>query len=171
MSKLAQELIQTPEGYFYHESAYVDEGSEIGEGTKIWHFSHVCPGAKIGRNCVIGQGCYIGPGVVIGDNCKVQNGNSLYEGIVLEDGAFIGPHCAFTNDRNPVAVDTRTKEEWLEHTLLKKNCALGAGTVVRCGITIGEGARTGAGTLVVKDIPDGELWVSKALPAEPMLTS
>jgi UDP-2-acetamido-3-amino-2,3-dideoxy-glucuronate N-acetyltransferase len=170
------EMREQPGGYFVHTSSFVDDADPgrnlaapvIGEGTRIWHFSHVCPGAVIGKNVMIGQGCYIGPGVVIEDGVKIQNGNSLYEGITVKRNAFVGPHCTFTNDRNPVAADHREKGEWLEQTVLEEDSSLGAGTVIRCGITVGKGARTGAGSLVTKDIPAGELWVSQALPASKM---
>ncbi|MEF9841681.1 MAG: DapH/DapD/GlmU-related protein, partial [Raoultibacter sp.] len=104
--------------YFAHESAYVDDGVEIGDGSKIWHFSHIQTGAKIGENCIFGQNVNVGNGVVVGDDCKVQNNVSLYEGVVLEDDVFCGPSCVFTNDFNPRAHSAAGWE--CRPTLLKK---------------------------------------------------
>jgi acetyltransferase-like isoleucine patch superfamily enzyme len=135
--------------YFVHESSYVDDGAEIGEGTKIWHFSHICAGAKIGKNCSFGQNVYIAPDVVIGDNVRVQNGVSIYSGIVIEDYCFLGPHCVFTNDRYPRSAGT-----WkIEQTILKRGASVGANATVLCGLFLGEFSMVGCGSTVIKSVP------------------
>jgi len=131
-----------------HESSYIDENVEIGEGTKIWHFCHVMSGAKIGKNCNIGQGCFIGKDVVIGDNCKIQNNVSVFEGVTIEDDVFIGPSVVFTNVLAPRA---HTKKPYLK-TYIKKGVTIGANTTIVCGIIIDEYALIGAGSVVVKDV-------------------
>jgi len=134
--------------YFKHETAIVDNNVEIGEGTKIWHWVHICSGAKIGKNCILGQNVYIGPGVVIGDNVKIQNNVSVYEGITIEDNVFLGPSCVLTNDKRPKAVG-----DWkLTETILKKGCSIGANATIVCGVTIGEGALVGSGSVVTKNV-------------------
>jgi UDP-2-acetamido-3-amino-2,3-dideoxy-glucuronate N-acetyltransferase len=141
--------------YFAHESSYVDDGAEIGEGTKIWHFSHVCAGAKIGKNCSFGQNVYIAPGVVIGDNVRVQNGVSIYSGLVIEDYCFLGPHCVFTNDRYP-----RSAGVWkMEQTILKRGASVGANATVLCGLHLGEFSMVGCGSTVIKSVPPKTLVV------------
>lgn len=141
--------------YFLHETSYVDDGAEIGEGTKIWHFSHVCAGAKIGKNCSFGQNVYIAPDVVIGDNVRVQNGVSIYSGLVIEDYCFLGPHCVFTNDRYP-----RSHGKWvMEKTILKRGASVGANATVLCGVALGEFSMVGCGSTVIKSVPPKTLVV------------
>lgn len=137
-------------GFFVHPSSVVDEGADIGAGSKIWHFCHIFGGAKIGRNCVVGQGCSIAKTVVIGDGCKLQNGISVYDGVVLEDDVFCGPHMVFTNVINPRAFVER-KEEY-RPTRVCRGASIGAGAVVVCGVTIGAYAFIGAGAVVTKDV-------------------
>jgi UDP-2-acetamido-3-amino-2,3-dideoxy-glucuronate N-acetyltransferase len=138
--------------FFKHESAYVDEGCSIGEGTKIWHFCHIQNGAKIGRNCSFGQNCYVGEGVVIGDGVKVQNNVSIYTGTVIEDDVFLGPSCVLTNVTNPRSQVNR--HALYERTLLRRGCTIGANATVVCGVTIGRYAFIAAGAVVTKDVPD-----------------
>ena len=144
-------------GVQIHESAYVDEPAEIGEGTKIWHFSHVLPRTKIGAGCVLGQNVVVGPDVAIGDNCKIQNNVSLYKGVTLEDGVFCGPSCVFTNVVNPRAEIERKSE--FKTTLVKRGATIGANATILCGHTIGAYAFIGAGAVVTKDVPDYALVV------------
>ncbi|MCI4400044.1 MAG: N-acetyltransferase [Campylobacteraceae bacterium] len=156
--------------FFVHESSYVDDNVEIGEGTKIWHFCHVISGTKIGKNCSFGQNCVIGPNAVIGSGVKVQNNVSLYDGVVIEDDVFVGPSVVFTNVTNPRSFIVR-KEEY-KKTVVKKGASLGANCTVVCGTTIGEYAFVGAGSTVTKDVPAFALvygnparikgWYSKA---------
>jgi len=136
--------------YFIHESSYVDENVEIGEGTKVWHFCHVLPYTTIGKNCSFGQNCVIGPKVTIGNGVKVQNNVSIYEGVEIEDDVFLGPSCVFTNVINPRAFIQRKDE--FKKTLLKKGCSIGANATIVCGVTIGEYALIGAGAVVTKDV-------------------
>lgn len=143
--------------YFVHESSYIDEGAEIGAGTKIWHFSHVMSGAKIGERCSFGQNCVVSPGVVIGSNVKVQNNVSIYEGTIIEDDVFLGPSCVLTNVTNPRSQVVR--RSLYEKTLLRRGCSIGANATVVCGITIGRYAFVGAGAVVAKDVPDYALMV------------
>jgi UDP-2-acetamido-3-amino-2,3-dideoxy-glucuronate N-acetyltransferase len=153
-----------------HESAYVDDGVEIGAGTKIWHFVHVLSGTVIGRNVVIGQNAMTGPNVRIGDGCKIQNNVSLYEGVVLEADVFCGPSCVFTNVVNPRAAVSRKAE--FRKTLVKRGATIGANATILCGITIGEFAFIGAGSVVTRDVVPHALmvgsparrtgWVSRA---------
>ncbi|HJZ66662.1 MAG TPA: acyltransferase [Blastocatellia bacterium] len=138
--------------YFVHESSYVDEPCEIGEGTKIWHFSHVMAGSKIGRRCNIGQNVVISPQVVIGDNVKIQNNVSVYTGVELEDDVFCGPSMVFTNVTNPRSHVSR-KDEYRK-TLVKRGASIGANATVVCGNTIGRHAFIGAGAVVTRDVPD-----------------
>lgn len=141
-----------PDSVFIHESSYVDVPTEIGEGTKIWHFTHVLAGCRIGRNCVLGQNVMVGPDVVIGDNCKIQNNVSLYKGVVLEDSVFCGPSCVFTNVHNPRA-EIERKSEFRE-TLVRKGATIGANATIVCGHEIGRYAFVGAGAVVTGDVPD-----------------
>ena len=143
--------------YFVHESSYVDEGAEIGAGTKIWHFSHVMSGAKIGGRCSFGQNCVVSPGVVIGSNVKVQNNVSIYEGTIIEDDVFLGPSCVLTNVTNPRSQVVR--RSLYEKTLLRRGSSIGANATVVCGITIGRYAFIAAGAVVAKDVPDYALMV------------
>jgi len=142
---------------FVHESSYVDEGCEIGRGTKVWHFSHVMSGARIGERCNIGQNVVISPGVVIGDNVKIQNNVSIYTGVILEDDVFCGPSMVFTNVVNPRSHVSR-KDEYRQ-TLVKQGASLGANSTIVCGHTVGAYAFIGAGAVVTKDVADYALLV------------
>lgn len=137
--------------YFKHESSYVDEGAEIGEGTKIWHFCHVMSGAKIGENCSLGQNVNVGSKAVIGNGVKIQNNVSVYDDVIVEDDVFLGPSMVFTNVINPRAFIQR-KDEY-KKTVLKRGCSIGANVTIVCGVTIGEYAMVGAGSVVTKDVP------------------
>ncbi len=139
-------------GYYRHETSFVDDGAEIGEGTRIWHFSHVLAGARVGRNCVIGQNVCIERGAVIGDGCKIQNNVSIYTGVTLEEGVFCGPSCVFTNVYNPRAFIERKHE--YRQTLVKKGATIGANATIVCGATIGCYALVAAGALVRENVPD-----------------
>lgn len=139
--------------YFVHESSYVDEPSTIGEGTKIWHFSHVLPGCVIGSKCNIGQNVVIGPRVRIGDRVKIQNNVSVYEGVELEDEVFCGPSMVFTNVFTPRSGTPRNTSGDYLRTLVKKGASIGANATIVCGNTIGEFAFVGAGSVVTKDVP------------------
>lgn len=143
--------------YFVHQSSYVDEGAQVGAGTKIWHFSHVMSGASIGERCSFGQNCVVSPGVVIGSNVKVQNNVSIYEGTVIEDDVFLGPSCVLTNVTNPRSQVLR--RSLYEKTLLRRGCSIGANATVVCGITLGRYAFVAAGAVVAKDVPDYALMV------------
>jgi UDP-2-acetamido-3-amino-2,3-dideoxy-glucuronate N-acetyltransferase len=142
---------------FIHESSYVDDGCTIGDGTKIWHFSHIMTGARIGRRCNIGQNVVVSPQVVIGDNVKIQNNVSIYTGVILEDDVFCGPSMVFTNVVNPRSAVSRRDE--YRTTLVKKGASIGANSTIVCGHTIGAFAFIGAGAVVTKDIPDYALVV------------
>lgn len=137
--------------YFKHESSYVDEGAEIGEGTKIWHFCHVMSGAKIGKNCSLGQNVNIGGKAIIGDGVKIQNNVSVYDNVVIEDDVFCGPSCVFTNVINPRAFVERKHE--YKQTVIKRGASIGANATIVCGVTVGEYALIGAGSVVTKDVP------------------
>jgi UDP-2-acetamido-3-amino-2,3-dideoxy-glucuronate N-acetyltransferase len=143
--------------YFAHESAFVDGGVEIGEGTSIWHTSHILKGSHIGKNCKIGQNVVVGPNVTVGQGVKIQNNVSVYEGVTLEDFVFCGPSMVFTNVFNPRSEIPRMKE--LRSTLVKRGATLGANSTILCGITIGQYALVGAGAVVTKDVPDHGLVV------------
>jgi UDP-2-acetamido-3-amino-2,3-dideoxy-glucuronate N-acetyltransferase len=143
--------------YQAHPTAVIDEGVEIGNGTKIWHFSHIMSGAMIGENCNIGQNVVISPKVCLGNNVKVQNNVSVYTGVTCEDDVFLGPGCVFTNILNPRSFISR-KDEFLP-TLVKLGASIGANATILCGITIGEYAMIGAGTVVTKDVPPFALIV------------
>ncbi len=137
--------------YFKHETAIVDEGTTIGNGTKIWHFSHVLGKCTLGENIVIAQNVMIGPEVTIGNGCKIQNNVSLYKGVNLEEGVFCGPSCVFTNVKTPRAMIER-KEEFLE-TPVGKWATIGANSTIICGSKIGAYAMIGAGAVITKDVP------------------
>lgn len=137
--------------YFKHESSYVDEGASIGEGTKIWHFSHVMAGAKIGERCSLGQNVNIGGGALIGSGVKIQNNVSVYDDVIIEDDVFLGPSCVFTNVVNPRAFVERKHE--YKKTIVKRGVSIGANATIVCGVTIGEYALVGAGSVVTKDVP------------------
>lgn len=142
---------------FAHETAVIDEGCDIGEGTKIWHFSHIMPGARIGRRCNIGQNVVVSPGVIIGDNVKIQNNVSVYTGVELEDDVFCGPSMVFTNVINPRSHVPR-RDEYLR-TLVRRGASLGANSTIVCGHTVGRFAFVGAGAVVTRDVPDFALVV------------
>lgn len=143
--------------FFVHESAYVDDGAEIGVGTKIWHFSHIMSGAKIGENCSFGQNCNIASGVLIGDNVKVQNNVSIYSGTIIEDDVFLGPSCVLTNVSNPRSQVKR--RNLYEKTVLKRGASIGANATIVCGITVGRYAFIAAGGVVTRDVPDYSLMM------------
>ncbi len=143
--------------YFVHPTAYVDEGAEVGEGSKIWHFCHVMKGARIGKRCVLGQNVNIDGGTVLGDNVKIQNNVSVYTGTVIEDDVFLGPSCVLTNVTNPRSQVNR--HSLYEKTVLRRGCSIGANATVVCGVTIGRYAFVGAGAVVTKDVPDYALVV------------
>lgn len=145
--------------YFKHESSYVDEPSEIGEDTKIWHFCHVQVGAKIGKKCVLGQNVNVGNNVTIGDFVKIQNNVSIYEGVTLEDYVFCGPSMVFTNIVDPRSKYPQVGKEFYIKTLVKEGASLGANSTIVCGHTVGRFAFVGAGAVVTKDIPDFALVV------------
>ena len=147
--------------YYVHESAYVDDPCEIGEGTKIWHFSHVMPKCKLGKKCSLGQNVHIASGVIIGDNVKIQNNVSLYDGAVIEDDVFLGPSCVFTNISNPRSQIVR--RHMYEKTLVQRGSSIGANVTIVCGTTIGKYAFIAAGAVVTKDVPDYALMMG--LPA------
>lgn len=144
-------------GFFVHESSYVDDGVEIGAGTKIWHFSHILSNTHIGERCSFGQNVVVGPNVTIGNNVKVQNNVSIYDGVVLEDDVFCGPSMVFTNVINPRSAVPRRDE--FRPTIVKRGASIGANATVVCGVTIGEFALVGAGAVVTRDIPDHALVV------------
>ena len=134
-----------------HTTAVVDEGAVIGDGTKVWHFSHIMPNATIGQNCVLGQNVFVASNVLLGNHVKVQNNVSLYDGVVCQDDVFIGPSVVFTNVSNPRSAVLR-KEEY-KPTLIKKGATIGANATVVCGNTIGEYAFVGAGAVITKNVP------------------
>jgi len=140
-----------------HPSAIVDEGAQLGDGCRVWHFVHICAKARIGRGCSFGQNVFVGNDVLIGDNVKVQNNVSIYDAVTLEDDVFCGPSMVFTNVYNPRAAVTR-KDEY-RRTLVKRGATLGANCTVVCGITVGEYAFVGAGAVVNRDVPPFALMV------------
>lgn len=131
-----------------HGSSFIDEPCTIGEGTKIWHFSHVMKGAEIGNNCILGQNVHIASNVIIGNNVKIQNNVSIYEGVTIEDDVFLGPSCVFTNVINPRSEISRA----YVNTIIKKGATIGANATIVCGVTIWEYAFVGAGAVVTKDV-------------------
>ena len=135
-----------------HPSAIVDAGAQLGEGTRVWHFAHVCGGARIGPGCSLGQGVYVGHDVVIGANVKIQNNVSVYDAVTLEDDVFCGPSVVFTNVHNPRAAVVRKTE--YRPTLVKRGATLGANSTIVCGVTVGAYAFVGAGAVVSRDVPD-----------------
>jgi UDP-2-acetamido-3-amino-2,3-dideoxy-glucuronate N-acetyltransferase len=137
--------------YQVHESAIIDKGAQIGKGSRIWHFVHVCSGAKIGRNVSLGQNVFIGNKVIIGDNCKIQNNVSVYDNVTLEEGVFCGPSMVFTNVYNPRSLIKR-KDEY-RNTIIKKGATLGANCTIICGVTIGEFSFVAAGAVINRDMP------------------
>ncbi|MFI5179483.1 MAG: DapH/DapD/GlmU-related protein [Vicinamibacterales bacterium] len=143
--------------YKAHESAYIDEGAVIGDGTTIWHFTHVMKGATIGEHCNIGQNVVVSPDVIVGDRVKIQNNVSVYTGVILEDDVFCGPSLVFTNVINPRSHVPR-KDEY-RRTLVKRGASLGANATIVCGVTIGRFAFVGAGAVVTRAVPDHALVV------------
>lgn len=143
--------------YFKHDSAIIDEGAQIGEGSRIWHFVHVCGGACIGEGVSLGQNVFVGNKVVIGDHCKVQNNVSVYDNVTLEEGVFCGPSMVFTNVYNPRSLIERKSE--YRSTLVKKGATLGANCTIICGVTVGAYAFVGAGAVVNQNVPDYALMV------------
>jgi len=156
--------------FFVHESSFIDADIEIGDDTKIWHFSHILSGSTIGANCSFGQNCVVGPKVTIGRGVKVQNNISIYEGVEIEDDVFLGPSMVFTNVINPRAFMVRREE--FKKTLLKKGCSIGANATIVCGVTVGQYALVGSGAVINRDVKPYALmvgvpakqigWVSKA---------
>ncbi len=143
-------------GFFKHPTAVVEEGAEIGEGTRIWHFAHVRSGARIGRNCNIGKDVYVDTGVEIGDGVKIQNGVSVYRGVRLGDRVFVGPHAVFTNDKYPRAFS----EDWeVVPTVVEEGASIGANATIVCGVTLGRYSMVAAGSVVTRDVPDHGLVV------------
>lgn len=143
--------------FFAHETAIIDEGSNIGKGTKIWHFSHIMPDCNIGESCNIGQNVVISPGVILGNNVKIQNNVSVYTGVICEDDVFLGPSCVFTNVINPRSAVNR-RDAYLK-TKVGKGASIGANATIVCGNDIGKYAFIGAGAVVTKAIPDYALVV------------
>jgi len=144
---------------FIHSTADVSPQAKIGKGTKIWQHCQVREGAEIGKGCILSKGVYIDAGVKIGNNVKIQNGISVYHGVTLEDGVFCGPHCVFTNDKRPRAINPdgslKGGEDWqVSETLVKKGASIGAHATIICGVTIGHWAMIGAGAVVTKTVPD-----------------
>jgi UDP-2-acetamido-3-amino-2,3-dideoxy-glucuronate N-acetyltransferase len=159
-------------GFYINQYAVVDDGVEIGEGTKIWHFSHIQSGSKIGKKCVFGQNVNVGNNVIIGDYCKVQNNVSIYEGVTLEDYVFCGPSMVFTNILDPKCKYPQVGTQFYIKTLVKEGASIGANATIVCGNTLGKHCMIGAGSVVTKDVPDYALvigtpgrvvgWVSEA---------
>lgn len=143
--------------HYQHPSAIVDDGAQIGEGSRVWHFVHVCPGARIGKGVSLGQNVFVGNKVLIGDQCKIQNNVSVYDNVTLEEGVFCGPSMVFTNVYNPRSLIER-KDQYRD-TLVKKGATLGANCTIVCGVTIGEYAFVGAGAVINKDVPAYALMV------------
>ncbi len=143
--------------YQAHETAIIDKGATIGEGARIWHWAHVCSGATIGEGCSLGQNVFIGNKAVIGKQCKIQNNVSVYDNVILEDGVFCGPSMVFTNVYNPRSFVERKNE--YQSTLVKTGATLGANCTIVCGVTIGQYAFIGAGSVVNKDVPAYALMV------------
>ena len=158
--------------YYVNEHAIVDDNVEIGEGTKVWHFSHIQSGSKIGKKCVFGQNVNVGNNVTIGDFCKVQNNVSIYEGVTLEDYVFCGPSMVFTNILDPKCKYPQVGAQFYIKTLVKEGASIGANATIVCGHALGKHCMIGAGTVVTKDVPDYALvigtpgrvvgWVSEA---------
>ena len=140
-----------------HPSAIVDPGAQLGDGTRVWHFAHVCAGARIGARCSLGQGVFVADDVTIGDNVKVQNNVSVYDAVTLEDDVFCGPSMVFTNVHNPRSAVLRKHE--YRRTLVRRGATLGANCTIVCGVTIGRHAFVGAGAVVARDVTDFALVV------------
>lgn len=141
-----------------HPTADVAESAQMGEGTSIWHQCQIRPGVKIGQNCILGKGVYVDADVSIGDNVKIQNYVSVFHGVTIEDGVFVGPHVCFTNDMRPRAINPdgslKAATDWtVSETRIRRGAALGANSTIRCGITVGEWAMVGSGSVVTRDVP------------------
>jgi UDP-2-acetamido-3-amino-2,3-dideoxy-glucuronate N-acetyltransferase len=149
--------MKSDQSFYAHPTAVIDEGCQIGQGTKIWHFSHIMPNCKIGENCNIGQNVVISPDVVLGNNVKVQNNVSIYTGVICEDDVFLGPSMVFTNVINPRSAVNR-KNQYAK-TVVKKGASIGANATIVCGHDIGKYAFIGAGAVVTKNVPDYALVV------------
>lgn len=143
--------------YFAHPTAVIDANCTIGDGTKIWHFSHIMSGCSIGQNCNLGQNVVVSPGVVLGNNVKVQNNVSIYTGVICEDGVFLGPSMVFTNVINPRSFVTRRDE--FKPTIVRKGASIGANATIVCGIEIGEYSLVGAGAVIIRTVPPYALVV------------
>jgi UDP-2-acetamido-3-amino-2,3-dideoxy-glucuronate N-acetyltransferase len=143
--------------HYQHPSAIVDDGAQIGEGSRVWHFVHICGGARIGKGVSMGQNVFVGNKVAIGDHCKIQNNVSVYDNVTLEEGVFCGPSMVFTNVYNPRSLVERKNE--YRDTLVKKGATLGANCTIICGVTVGKFAFVGAGAVVNKNVPDYALMV------------
>ncbi len=142
-----------------HPTAEVSPNAEIGSGTAIWHQAQIREGARIGGNCILSKGVYVDSGVIIGNNVKIQNYVSIYHGVTIEDGVFCGPHCVFTNDKAPRAINQdgslKSGDDWtIGRTLVRRGAAIGANATIVCGVTIGQWAMIGAGAVVTRDVPD-----------------
>jgi UDP-2-acetamido-3-amino-2,3-dideoxy-glucuronate N-acetyltransferase len=142
-----------------HTTAEVSEKANIGDGTSIWHQCQIREGVQIGEGCILGRGVYIDAEVLIGNHVKIQNYVSIYHGVTIEDGVFVGPHVCFTNDMRPRAINPdgslKAADDWeLSKTLVKRGASLGANSTIRCGVTVGEWAMVGAGSVVTRDVPD-----------------
>ena len=143
--------------YFKHESAIVDDGAEIGSGSRIWHFSHICSGAKIGKDVSLGQNIFVGNKVFIGDKCKIQNNVSIYDNVYLDEGVFCGPSMVFTNVHNPRALINRKNA--YQDTRVGRGATLGANSTIVCGLSLGQFSFIGAGAVITKSVPDFALVV------------
>ena len=143
--------------YFVHDTAIIDQGAQIGNNSKIWHFTHIMGSAHIGQNCNIGQNVYIDKNVTIGNGVKIQNNVSVYANVTIEEDCFLGPSMVFTNVMNPRAFVERKSE--FKNTLVKKGCSIGANATIVCGTTLGEYSFIGAGTVVTKDVPNFAMMV------------
>jgi acetyltransferase-like isoleucine patch superfamily enzyme len=143
---------------YVHPTAIVEDGAELGEGTKVWHFCHVRKGARVGSSCILGKNVYVDAGVRVGDCVKVQNNVSIYHGVEIADGVFLGPHCCFTNDVNPRSIradgSLRGEEDWLlTKTYVGRGASIGANATIRAGVRLGEWAMVGSGSVVTRDVP------------------
>ena len=149
--------VEEEKKYFSHKTSIIDEGADIGEGTKIWHYSHICKGAKIGKNCNIGQNVYIAGGAIIGDNCKVQNNVSIYSGIEAGNYVFFGPSCVLTNVINPRGMYSKNGK--YTKTVLEDGVTLGANCTIVCGNRLGKHCLIGAGCVICKDVDEYSIMV------------
>jgi UDP-2-acetamido-3-amino-2,3-dideoxy-glucuronate N-acetyltransferase len=152
-------MANTEKSIRIHDTALVETGSEIGEGTSIWNWAQIRSGAKLGMQCIVGKGVFVDSGVTIGNRVKIQNHVSIFRGVTVEDGVFVGPHVCFTNDLTPRAItpdgELKNDGNWLvTATLIKHGASIGANSTIRCGITVGKWAMIGAGSVVTKDVPD-----------------